>query len=1662
MLAMLMLLMVASPFASAATTETQFTNGSTSYTHTFTGTGTGAAGDITLPIGADVTSASFEMEGAPTSSTWSNLTTDRDFGGEGTGSWSGSPPGLSTGYRTNLEVRDDEVTLRGNPSQSLTNFGSVSSLASTGTGTLNTTGRFVANGDQGFLGSTVQPSASTLTGGNWNYMGTPLIDGTERLVLRWTSTSFYNSPDIQRWGEANGTYLGRATLNVGTCTSSAYRYIYDATLDPQGNLWTVSYNYRAVTKWAPNGDRTQWVCQQSNLMTSPAYPAGIDFDEATGKLYLLIYTSSSPDYPHYLYEVSSSDPTSINGTWFLGNRDRFYVPGTTTSTITAGLVVQMPKIVTNHYQTSGSRQSFHHHWSMSSSSVTWMGSQTLAYGHYGMNEEDGQISYSCHYNCQARRIHHVGSGAPTDTRTPVASTSVILSATTTLGTSVDEVRLSSAVAWVPTGTSATYQISNDGGTTWASAAPGDLVTFGQVGNLLRWRAYLNGTSAVSPILDFVALETVTSYQPSGEFYIRSNYLGTTGTYPVAATAWWNSSVPTGTSLTVRFQTGSSCYSGTSTTFTSSGDTITISGTSTYYSICVQFRSNSPYGATPTLEDLNVQFHTNAPTNVKLDLGADGTNEWTRTGTFIGSATASGGGLADALDALIPDIGSGTATVPVSVKSDSAGILRITSFQITYVMQTVNLELSFDPTEVLHERDEPYEITTRHVIGESATRIDSASLTLIGTPTPSSPTLNWEYGDVWPDANDPDDWIDIHPSSSSSTANGITTINWRFTVNSGMTDQNAVRFRVTSTDDVLYTPSPLTSTETMTANQTYGLGWLMVADTEGEVTRDDVPDHAWVEAGETLYFSGQMWFVGTEDAPRNGIFDVRISLNGYVDNAWRDTTNPNGTFFIPVTVPSIDVDEGLTYEVQIYNERETSRVMPSDATYRRTIKVDATAPVRGAVQPMEGDYEAAGAAQVVSMTLTDAIGSPTSLDLMYWVEADHDRNRNGEADASEYARRTVTNTTSGSPKRFTTTIDHQNNPNMARVSYYWSGGDEAGNVLKYVTGYDDEGEPSLRSSGPGFANDDATFLTRKDSTAVFTGLDWVGHEDGGTVYAGLTQHLEIGLIDANTVVDFEVVSLTFDFEGPDPVLDRQVVAFSGLNETFWSESPYLTLLPTSNVVTTVNGTGLPFIRIGFDLVFGWDWPDEEVSDVAVTYKERGAAEPTHLPFSNRTFRVENDLVLSPGSFSIEDVSEPRTGPIADGSRVRHDDRLQFSGRVVYENSDVAAPRNVGIQVDVFDGVAIWSDGSLGSDGSYSVEVPLSAATSLRNSPMRSCLVAISGIPGAGQDMTGNSVSTTVQVIVDANAPRVVQRDVPVNVIDLGVDTDLTSIPVEFQGSEDADLTGSPQFVNWIILDATRTLTVGSGSSSLGMQHDGLIVRWTGTVDLTDGGRLTPQEGDWVGFFLTGNDAAGNEFPRTSNSEASPIPESLANDTDSERQWVRLGFTGPQLKAVGLTVSDDHVAPNARLEVVGTITNLGGAINESFTIAFLAGEDVIETQTINGLGEGESLTVTIDWRVDGASRIRMVVDHENVISEVNEADNTVEQGIEIAYASFLGWVDSPREHPLTWIYMIVAVVVIGAVVTIARRTSLEDMTSLFQEEYYDDEEWEDDEEFDEDDD
>ncbi|MAI09061.1 MAG: hypothetical protein CMA08_00540, partial [Euryarchaeota archaeon] len=90
-LTLLFLVSLATPMASAATTETQFKDGSTSYTHTFNSAGEGNAGLITLPYGAEVTGARFNLVGEASQTTYTNFTTNSHFGGAGSGRGAGAP-----------------------------------------------------------------------------------------------------------------------------------------------------------------------------------------------------------------------------------------------------------------------------------------------------------------------------------------------------------------------------------------------------------------------------------------------------------------------------------------------------------------------------------------------------------------------------------------------------------------------------------------------------------------------------------------------------------------------------------------------------------------------------------------------------------------------------------------------------------------------------------------------------------------------------------------------------------------------------------------------------------------------------------------------------------------------------------------------------------------------------------------------------------------------------------------------------------------------------------------------------------------------------------------------------------------------------------------------------------------------------------------------------------------------------------------------------------------------------------------------------------------------------------------------------------------------------------------------------------------------------------
>ena len=1649
------------PIVESLTTETQFSDGTSSYKHTFTAQGgTVGPSGIVMPYGADVTNAEFTITGMASNEDWINSTTNSDFGGQGEGYASWTQNSYS-GYRTSAQAENDQLSLQMQESTSQFGFGRSGDISST-TSYHNTTGGFVANGDQGFLGVNDAGTTTSLSGGTWTNPGALVEQGSEIHVLNHVN-GIYNVPTVYRWNSTTGQYIGTGSINYNTCQSTYFDYVYDATSQEDGTVWTVSHYDQAILKWEING--ATWTCQQSWRLSNYNYPSGVSFDE-NGDMWVLVRdTSSSISY--YVWKVTETSPNVAVTSNYLGTSSDI-------SGSPSGLDVTGSRITINSYYSS--QYSYHYFYDIDGIWVTELGRIEVPGGHYGLEKNsEGHIAFTCYsYSSsycsgKSRKVSTLGLGVPFEPRTPSSSNGVAYGSITTLSMSISQITLTSGIGYVPSNSSIEYEISVDGGNTWKRANPGNTITFSVPGNQVTWRAWLNGTSTETPILDIVSLTYKATFSNSGYIRFYRSFWSNPQDFPVAATIWWNATELGGSNLDVRIQHG-----GGNTYLTNPGQTVTLQSSSYLY-IYFYMYSSSNRMYSPVIDDLNILLMTNAPSQVEFDIGGDGSNEWVNTGTYLGTETISNMAIENAINSFIPGTGTGTVVIPVNISSADAGIVSIDSFRITYSMPTINLDMNYDENMILHERLEPYEVVTRHIIGETASGLKSVELTVGPTNSGASPIFTWLDGDIWATPHDPEDWIDLDAGSYSVNNNGILEIHWKFKVKTDFPESNNVRFRVSCTDSNDYTPLDLNSDTGVTVNHTFGLGWMRVQDNQGAVQDPDLAENSWVKAGETIYFQGQMWFLGTNDAPKDSAFDVRVIQGSIVQSGAYDEYNQNGTFYIPVTVPSIDVEEGLTYSIQTYHETNPEYVLPPDINWQRTLRVDATTPTLTDNYPKEASYETASVAHEVGIRINDAVGDPTELTLNYWVEKDHDTNRNGEAELEEYTSKIMYNSTEEDEKWFFSSIDDSRNPNMAKVSYFISGTDPAGNELLHYMGTDDDENPIFETKDFGFGTDTATWITRQDSEAIFTGIDWIGHEDNTPVYSGLDQSISLGLIDANTAIDFEYIKLIFDFEGPNPAKDRQTIAYSGFNDTFWSESDFIQILPSSHTQQILDNSQLPLIIPHFNFRFGWDWPDEQISDVSLHYKEKGRGESTIKEFSNMTFTVENDLVLNSEAYLVEDISEPRVGPIYQGSSVRSDDRLSFGGRVTYQNSDIAPPRNVGIQVEVFDGENYWSDGSLSREGEYNVEVSMLAASSLLSSETRTFLIGIGEIPGKGEDMTGSSVPTTLVLEVDHSAPRVAARNSPLDIIDISSTEQLQEIAVNFTGWEENDLTGSEQYVNWVIRDGSKTIY--ASSSKLGSIASDNQLYWVGNVDLTDGGILgicsqakvysvCLREGYQVGFWLTGYDSAGNEFQENSNSESDPIKELAEVSTDSELSWVYLGSTVAKIRVLDFRLDDNHVTPSEEVTLSALIKNDGASAGGSFVVDFQSinsdGDVKSFSQvSLTGIDVGEELKVITNWKAEeGVTKLRVVVDPDNQIPEVNKDDNSATHDVEVSGIAYTGWVDGMRENPLPTMGIIIFLIVLAVIVRISRKTSINLYDSIYDEVMFDEDDLDGDDEYEDD--
>jgi hypothetical protein len=639
------------PFASAVT-ETQFSDGTTTFTHVFSGNGDSSTPGVTMPYGANVERVEFEVEGSASTTNWFNRTTNADFGGEGvTGTsqqgWSINQGGWYYGYRQNVKVSNDEVQLRPSDATSYWSLSNQNEVTTSSGGSINTTGQYFSSSESGLDGIT-NTSTLSMSGGTWgSYMGPIVKQGNEIHIVRSANTNG-GINTINRYNAATNAYISTASINYGNCSSSNVAYLVDMTSDGDGTVWMASFgtstsaNY-GLSKWTVSG--STYTCDRFWNM---AELGGISFDPNTDEMYLVKRVRQSNTYTVNLERVSRTQPAISLDTWSLGTISPTGGQSNPSSYVKpVGLDVQMPRVTLNVYcyyylytysYCDDDRLSWMNVYHIDTNSAMNLaqlqGEVSPAEGHttssissfatYGLERIDGKLATTCFYTAASnycpsstsRKILLRGDGVVDWMDAPTNSAATMTSSIKTITRAVSEIKLDLAATWEPTGTSVDFEITNDGGTTWRRANNvGAVVTFQNAGNQLGWRAWLNGSGSNTSLIDSLALSYEAKVAPSGQLRV---YRLSSATYPVAAQVWWNESTPGGSALDIYFRSSSSCSSGTRINIVK-GTPIAFSTTSGYLSLCIDFDAGTNNEYSPILHDLNVLTYANAPRNVKYEV-----------------------------------------------------------------------------------------------------------------------------------------------------------------------------------------------------------------------------------------------------------------------------------------------------------------------------------------------------------------------------------------------------------------------------------------------------------------------------------------------------------------------------------------------------------------------------------------------------------------------------------------------------------------------------------------------------------------------------------------------------------------------------------------------------------------------------------------------------------------------------------------------------------------------------------------------------------------------------------------------------------------------------------------------------------------------------------
>lgn len=1647
--------------ASQASRHTyEFSDGTSEYIALYQGGNADVGAKIALPKGAQVTDVQMTLSGASATG-WSSIpTTTRDH-------WVGGEASNTDNLSSDLTLAMANSTKEFN-AHGLNEEINPSSTAWLDNGTYAVRQPHTSNQTDALFSQQLKLSPNNL---NPQGQGAVLRHHDWLYLSTWSSTSFHNI--VHRLYPNNATRESVITLDQNGCTlptlhaSSYYGQwgFRDWVVTDDERLYAILSGYKYFYTASANAlyhrilefdisNENEWICMNSFQPQGFGDYTGITYDSEEETIWVL----------HNQQRRIQS--YTISSTGDLESGDSFFKFQTSSSSIwqcgisnqqARGLEMNQTHFFMrcqdgNYYNDKDQIES----WGRSGNATSLIPENTI--------RSISSLGYGLFYD--GRRFITVDSGYSTWSSSPSYhefgtsweyKTTPAPGTTTWFGpiieTSEDVVAANIRTLWsaASIGDKVDYWVSADNGTHWVAVESNTTIHFQHPGKELVWKATLIGSTAVSWWVD---LEYATEYESSGTWISPSK---PTGTKVGKVRPVWTSTMDPATDITVQVSNddGQSWQPADNLVETS----FSTDGAGNVLRYAVTMTSTDRY-KTPMMDSLELFYEEGYPDRPRIDVGADGNFDWesilflnesaiqVNDDSVVGEDVKFQPTLVDAFNEFIPDNGEGMVEVPLAIKAQTSGRVKVTNLDIAYKMNTHAINAMFEggmaaPDGIARN------LIVKVAHGDEVNFVTEVTASL-NNSRGDNPTFKWQKGDSCSTLSDAGGIVtfDTANCSSSIDANDVRTIRIPVTVDWSWDDEAATEALLTVKDS-LGTAVSNWQTESMKlrVENDIQLDGMQVFDETG---RQLYPQD-WVRGGQNLSFLGKIHFESSQLSPLSGEFDLRVlGQNVTYDGdpigqpiLLAQESNPNfGVYNISFTSPIESSPGGMVFYVEAVNLPNGS-IFTNPGYNSIRLVLDGNSPLVLGVTPFNGQERHVGppspGGQAVSINIQDSVDPPTQVTLHYWVGCKstvaigcHDFNFDGLPQEDEYEQKTLSSpeTKAGGLNIFNGLIDDSMLLHGQVVSLYVSGKDGQDNQVAMGGGPVCPPTPQVCGYAPGqvmpnWDADASTYRIRQEFAPVvdLTNSSIIGHEDQQPLHPGIMYTAQVVLSDRNGWQDIQFAQFAL---GED-VDDDETSIFIQLEEDengmpkakLESGGEYIAVSNLySDVSTFGDDENQLLIRARFQLtwsfpeIFDTDGAEHFIPILKVTDKpcNEGEVAPCFSQTSglgSNAWSLDNDFrfYTEPGHIKAVELRDGTNHYNDEGeeSLIGSGQALRVTGRVLFSEDETPAPAGA-FDVVFGDFDYLWRT-SPRDNGEFSLDLLVPTVKSGK----LDLRLKLDDLPGLAQDET--NLSPRVRFSVDSSNPSikaVMLNEVPAgSPLSIG-DANSLQIMLETVDDNGFDL-DNPAVLHYRIRAGEAEISRGATALPETLPFGDQFF-WTGSIDLTDMGATTLLPSYSVDIWVSGSDATGNPFETQNNNMDEPFaswPLALLGPSisfDHEETDISWSNPSPTLGETSeLKISVANVGGKGDVQFVLQRLIEGGNWNEESNISMPISAGLTASASIPVVASvepGQSQTYRLLVLVDGVEMDRYNVDPLIVKEEtIRDGDALAQQAGDSQFAIFM---------------------------------------------------------------